>query len=714
MFSKSNKQNRKQWQFDNTTRNTFVQAIERSLRVLKDKSVSVWKDAKYSVFFDLSETTSISASHRLSIPNAEWMEPIQPSELELIRISNKVKNYNVLSKQELNVISHQVREYKEKSFLGKVWWRLFNDDPIDTYIQLDEIAALQQVREIALTDGVAGIEAYKRSGLPEEVGFWDRLTMGWRANLEDACSDAENKALQQAISEIEQFHANFKCTCSSLLMTVFDNREKLRDPENDGSFFQPSLQHLVEKKEILEESMARISRQFQRFLGQKHINQIESLISSISQDMETEQAFFQTFCDHKNLSNDAEEWRLDELEKTTFLEVQQHFNEVEAGMEIILRENKTAQQKLNNLEKIDMSGGSLFYDYFNKMDANYLNKSMANQLLCMLRLQEIRCHTIQQKHEKYKNQLREQIAMQMAERRLVICEIPLIEISNDMLDKATKNPLEIPRLIAELSKLLADSVDRHRKSNTRSLDEHSSIYFNLLKLVKRWLEYVLWVRGYTEFTKEKEQSEEQIKKVHNDLFKIYHPDKNNRDDTMSNSLNEQKKCFEEAVAATVEQTICPKWLSSFSTNLETQSYQVAMNEIEKFDEKIKKEIQECGKRLQKIEAEVEQLSKERIQDREAREAMLQRHFEVQKKLDEEFKVELEQLREERIQEREERIQEHEALEARLQQGREENNRKFEQLFALLQNKQGQNLQKNEENVIPSSTQTQTFFTNKQL
>jgi len=481
MFSKSMKKDLNQWQFSEAVRKSFVRAIDLSFYVLKEESISIWRDIKYSVYFDRNNQTEAKVSQR-PIFYAEHMQLMEPPELELVRVCNKVKHYQVLSKQELTVISHQVREYKNKSFLGKVWWRLFNDVPIDVYIHLAEIAALHEVKEIAEIDAVAGIEAYNQSGFSEEVSFWDRLTRSWRANLEDACSDAISNVMQQS--------------------------------------------------------------------------------------------------------------------------------------------------------------------------------------------------------------------KQIPECRFVVSDASCIEISDAMLEQSTRDPFELPEQIDKLSKMLSDSMNRHRKMKTRSLGEHSIIYSNLLELTRRWLEYVLWERGYTELIKEKEKSIEQINIVHKDLFKIYHPDKNNNNDSMSNALNEKKKCFESAIEDVLQQTNCPEWLS----DLKDRSYERGMNEIEKLNEKFKQDVQALGKQVQEIEVRCNRLCEE-VSFNPAIEVQFQ-----QKELDSRLQQKIEaRFQQEREMQEVILQQAFKKQEAKLQQTHEENNKKFNQLFAFFESQQ--------ENVISSSS-THNFFVNR--
>lgn len=545
----------KQWQVSEATRMTLARAIERSIRVLKDESISAVKNTKYSIYFDTNKTTGGRSSKSLFAPHAQTR---QPSDQELARIRKKVEQYCVLSRQELNVISYQVREYRKQGFFGKLWWRLFNDDPIDIYMQLDEIATLEELHETVLIDGVTGILEYKRSRLPEETGFWSRLTKGWRASLDDAYSLAASNVMRQAKDEIEQFHVTFKNSCSRLVKTVF----------NDS---QSGLAELTREKNVLTEKMAGITSQCQRLLDKEQMSQIGKLIHSVGQRIDKEIKSFLAFCDTSNLIHEPE---------------------------------------------------------------------------------------------------RKRISNEMAERRLVVSDSLSVAIKNDRQEQSTLNPLELPQQMTELVQAINESIIRNKKNRTKSWDEQYDLYSRLLKLTKPWLEFVLWECGQDEFTKEKAQLEKQVEKVHIDLLKIYHPDINNNDASMSGLLNEQKDCFAKAVREIEQQSSRPEWLSNLSGSLSDERYKQALDKIEKFgkslqkqNEEREKDINELEERLREVEVRLQQDCEEKMQECKKQESRLQQAFELM----------LEQEREERMQEQ------------------EENNKKFAHLFAMLQNNQGQNL-----------------------
>ena len=705
------------WNMSPAVCEELEQELARAIAIQRKKPVSrwPWRKERYS---------SLAGRKRPA-----GMESGAPTDQELEAVRLGIGECRELTGRELYVIRHQVRAYSDKGFFGRMWARLFGDDPISVYRKIEKIIMLQEFRAKVRRDPVAGIEMYRQSVFPEKVGYWDRLTKGWRMMLDRAYSSAAIKALQQAEKDIGEFHAAFRSTCSRMLVTAYATIGKLSDQGNPETSLHQLQVQLKENKKILGNEIREIRQQCQRFLDAQQQNQLGTLVLSALEEMADEETFLGTFCGR--LLKDSGEELNSKPGAGLASEVTKHFEEMEDKIRAILNDTKTSpQEKCDSLENLDLTGNILIYRYLDGIRAGELNRGKADELLVLFQFVKTQRKNIDER----KSELVEQARMEREELRIVLFNPPRVQAR---LMESRQVPFQLPVFIEERIQKLSASITGNGITSTHSWDENLELFTDILVLMRRWLECARWTLG-NRFEEERKDSVDRVEKVHLMMRKLYHSDHNDAERTrlVTDLINN----FENHARDIAQQAEPPVWLAVDAMTLKNEvgnylgemdrkaeeRWQVMLQEIDNrimgyfadLDrrlqqlreerilerENIEARFKEQETRLQEQETRQKQereiseskLKQEFQQEREISESRLKQEFQQEREISEsrlkqEFQQEREisesKLKQEFKQEREEEEEKRQAnLEARLEQ---ERNRNMQQMLAMIKQMQQQ-------------------------
>jgi hypothetical protein len=650
------------WAVPEAVRSSLVERIEQGLGHLKRRRVGFRGSVRYADFFDGKGVGDLPAVMR-------------PTSQEQKGTRQRVSEGSVLSGCDLAVVRYRVWRYRKKGAVGRLWSRWFSSEPIRSYLVIDEMVRLEELLGKVRTVPLAGMVEYWQSGLPRKVGSWDRLTKGWRTMLDREYSGAVEDASQQARQDIGGAHASFRKAMGSLLVEAYRQREMLVDETRRAGMLQGLQVKMSQAKERLVGRLQEIVGNYQHFRWDK-AGVMNAVVNQTGQAVIREEKFLGIF------SHGLAHPHTKKVEAQLLEKVDAHYAQMGKVIEGILRDTgKGNAGKLSLLERTDLSGEGFFQQYYSSVPAGDLDLGMATRLSALLAVLDERSQAIQAKYRlgEVKEGLREKIAIEQADRRLVPYH-PLVETEvGRMLDKSAHAPFLLPQYMARLTEQFRGTEG----GKSRPWHDHYPLFTGLLVLGRRWLECVRWTLGESFFEEERRKLESAVREVHREMLVHYHPDKHGNNPSKINQVNHAMSCFESDISNMRRGEECPRWILCRDSELATHARDFRKEEAWRRKREEEKQKELARKREEELQREREEKQK-REQEREEkwRESM----------------AKLQQEREERDRE----------FEAKMQRYREENDRLYEKILALILSQQGYDRRSEAGNTSIASS-SQVFF-----